>query len=57
MRFKFRLAKDLLRNPLRINWRQPLANRSLVHDRSLVASDGPMIDYNRKSVGLAFRLR
>ena len=24
---------------------------------SITHSDGPMIDYNRKSVGLAFRLR
>ena len=30
---------------------------SLSYRKWVVGSDGPMIDYNRKSVGLAFRLR
>ena len=32
-------------------------NQEILKNRFIKCSDGPMIDYNRKSVGLAFRLR
>ena len=34
-----------------------MSNISMTLFRIMTSSDGPMIDYSRKSVGLGFRLR
>ena len=46
--------EPMIRNQSYFNHRYPIGFALFLSVRT---SDGPMIDYNRKSVGLAFRLR